>query len=341
MKPRMRPSRLSFSLISLIVLSGLAMPAAAEAIRVSVRPVALQSDNPKRVKAGRLVYRGGIEIKARHRRFGGLSALHVSADGRRLVAVADVGRWITGRLVYDKRGWLAGLKGVRMARLRRPDGGTVGWRERDAESLAVLPDGRFVVGFEGEPRIWVYPKARAPFAGRPRAIRIPKGLAFASRNAGLEALTATLRGRLFALAEDLPANGNGGGADLGTHAGWIQTRRGWTALAYDRRSVWRPTGAATFPAGTRHAGDLLVVERALFLFAGFQARIMHLPRAALKPGRTMKPIELATLASPMLVDNFEGIAARRGPKGETLIYLISDDNFRSSQQTLLMMFALP
>jgi hypothetical protein len=338
MKPRMRPSRLIFSLIFLIVLAGVAMPAAAEGIRVSARPVALQSDNPKRVKAGRLVYRGGIEIKARHKRFGGLSGLHVSADGQQLTAVSDVGRWVTGRLVYDKRGWLSGLRGVRMARLRRPDGGTVGWRERDAESLAVLPDGRFVVGFEGEPRIWVYPKARTPFAGRPRAIRIPKGLEFASRNAGLEALTATLRGRLFALAEDLPANG---GVDLGTHAGWIQTKRGWTALAYDRRSVWRPTGAATFPAGTRHAGDLLVVERALFLFAGFQARIMHLPRAALKPGRTMKPIELATLASPMLVDNFEGISARLGPNGETLIYLISDDNFRSSQQTLLMMFALP
>jgi hypothetical protein len=43
----------------------------------------------------------------------------------------------------------------------------------------------------------------------------------------------------------------------------------------------------------------------------------------------------------MLVDNFEGIAARRGPKGETLIYLISDNNFRSGQRTLLMMFALP
>ncbi len=36
----------------------------------------------------------------------------------------------------------------------------------------------------------------------------------------------------------------------------------------------------------------------------------------------------------------EGIAARRGPGGETLIYLISDDNFHPWQRTLLLMFEL-
>ncbi|HUT47992.1 MAG TPA: esterase-like activity of phytase family protein [Alphaproteobacteria bacterium] len=334
---RKRPFYGFFRLICLF--SGLAIdPAGAEAVRVFVHPVALQADNPGRVKVGRLVYRGGIELRSRHERFGGISGLHVSADGRRLVAVSDVGRWITGRLTYDKRGQLTGLERVRMDRLLRPGGGRLRWRERDAEALALLPGGRFAVGFEGKPRIWVYPRSRTPFAAPPRAIQVPKGLSFASGNAGLEALTALSRGRLFALAEDLAANG---GADVGTHAGWIQNGRGWTALAYDRRSVWRPTGAATFPAGTRHAGDVLVVERALFLFAGFQTRIMHLPLADVRPGKTMKPVELATLAGPMTVDNFEGIAARRGPKGETLIYIVSDDNFRAGQRTLLMMFALP
>jgi len=36
----------------------------------------------------------------------------------------------------------------------------------------------------------------------------------------------------------------------------------------------------------------------------------------------------------------EGVAARRGPDGETLVYLISDDNFHILQRTLLLMFAL-
>ena len=32
--------------------------------------------------------------------------------------------------------------------------------------------------------------------------------------------------------------------------------------------------------------------------------------------------------------------ARRGPDGETLIYLLSDDNFSALQDTLLLLFAL-
>jgi len=40
------------------------------------------------------------------------------------------------------------------------------------------------------------------------------------------------------------------------------------------------------------------------------------------------------------LDNMEGIATRKGENGETLIYLISDDNFSSFQRTILLMFAL-
>jgi len=322
---------------SVLCLGLVAPPASAEAVRVFVRPVPLVKGNPKQVRAGELIYRGGLELRSRHKRFGGISGLHVSADGRRLVAVTDVGRWITARLSYDKRRRLIGLSRVRMKRLLRPGGGRLRWRGRDAEALARLPDGRFVVGFEGKPRIWVYPRGKHPFAKAPRAIKLPAGVRFVSSNAGLEVLTALANGRLFALAEDLQGPGPNG---FQTHAGWVQNGRGWTALAYDRRSVWRPTGAATLPPGTRHAGDILVVERSVFLFAGFQARIMRVPRGAIKPGKTIRPEKLATLAGPMTVDNFEGISARRGRKGETLIYLVSDDNFRPGQRTLLMMFEL-
>ncbi len=42
----------------------------------------------------------------------------------------------------------------------------------------------------------------------------------------------------------------------------------------------------------------------------------------------------------MSVDNLEGVAARRAKTGETLLYLVSDDNFRATQRTLLLVFAL-
>ena len=41
------------------------------------------------------------------------------------------------------------------------------------------------------------------------------------------------------------------------------------------------------------------------------------------------------------IDNMEGIAAHRSASGETILTLISDDNFSALQRTLLMQFALP
>ncbi len=309
----------------------------AEALRIQATPVPLNAADPSVRRVGRLVYQGGLLLRSRHRRFGGLSGLHVSADGKRLLAISDTGRWVEARLRYDRAGRLIGLNHAHIGRLRRPDGGLLSWRERDSETLAMLSGGRLAVGFEGTPRIWIYPPSRSPFARRPTAIAVPEGLRFASRNAGLEALAALAGGGLLALAEDMAAPAPHG---YGAHAGWLRAKGRWTALAYDRVGVYRPTGAARLPTGTKHAGDVVVIERALYLFAGFSIRVMLMPAHAIKAGARLRPNHLATLAPPLTVDNFEGVAARRGPKGETLIYLVSDDNFRAGQRTYLMMFRL-
>jgi hypothetical protein len=41
------------------------------------------------------------------------------------------------------------------------------------------------------------------------------------------------------------------------------------------------------------------------------------------------------------IDNMEAIAAHRSAAGETILTLMSDDNFSALQRTLLMQFALP
>jgi hypothetical protein len=43
---------------------------------------------------------------------------------------------------------------------------------------------------------------------------------------------------------------------------------------------------------------------------------------------------------PLLIDNFEAIAAHVTPRGETLLLLLSDDNFNPVQRTLLTAFAV-
>ena len=54
----------------------------------------------------------------------------------------------------------------------------------------------------------------------------------------------------------------------------------------------------------------------------------------------LAPKIIARLSNSLTIDNFEGIAARRNDAGETLIYILSDDNFSLLQRTLLFMFRL-
>ncbi len=40
------------------------------------------------------------------------------------------------------------------------------------------------------------------------------------------------------------------------------------------------------------------------------------------------------------LDNMEGLAVHRGPQGETLLTIVSDDNYSILQRTLLLEFEL-
>jgi hypothetical protein len=49
---------------------------------------------------------------------------------------------------------------------------------------------------------------------------------------------------------------------------------------------------------------------------------------------------IARLEGSLTVDNMEGIDSRQGPGGETLVYVLSDDNANPLQRTYLLMFQL-
>src|SRR4029453_8781230 len=99
------------------------------------------------------------------------------------------------------------------------------------------------------------------------------------------------------------------------------------------------TGAALLPGG-----DVLVVERR---YPPLAARIRRITAEALERGE-LEGTEIARLAAPLNVDNFEGIEVLRGPRGETRVLLVTDDNdcikrggIRTGlQRTLVMLFDL-
>jgi hypothetical protein len=297
-------------------------------ISVFSQTVPLDPRDPAARQAGEMDYRGGIALRSTDPRFGGFSGIHVSTDGGTLLAISDRGNWLRLRLRYDKAGRLAGAERAEMGALVGEDGLPLAGADRDAEDLAVLPDGSMLVPFERRHRILHYPEASPPFSKPPALFPAPEGLADAPPNGGLEALVHVGRGFLVGIAERMTAGG-------GALAAWVGRGGVWEPFGYVRKPGFRVTAAGLLPAG-----DLLVIEHRYSAASGSVARFVRVPRNAIAPRRRVEGRALAELAPPLTTDNFEGVAIRRGEGREALIYVMSDDNFNPLQRTLLMMFAV-
>ena len=135
---------LELVLVALVLFVGPAL-AVAEPIDVRITPVPLSADDPGLENAGRLKYRGGIHLVADDPTFGGLSALGVSDDGKRMVALSDRGRRFSARLVYDETGNLAGLRNTDLATMAGLDGAPLSSRDDgDAESMSPGIEGEII-----------------------------------------------------------------------------------------------------------------------------------------------------------------------------------------------------
>jgi hypothetical protein len=285
-------------------------------------------DLPAWPSGGPLRLLGGLEIDTRVLGFGGLSALHLAED-LTLTAVSDLGRFAEMRLALDAGLRPTALSLIRTGPLRdgagRPlERGHAG----DAESLARLPDGSWLVGFERWHRIRAYRTLASPGT----YVEAPPRLELAPANAGLESLAVLPDGRLVAIAEEFPP-----GLDPGITAAWIGRPGAWRPIAYRPGAGLLPVDAAALPDGA-----LLVLERSFSIFGGFSGRLARVPAAMLADpaiGAVLQGEELLRLASPLPSDNYEGLAVLRRD-GRTLLAIISDDNENRLQRTLLLVFEL-
>jgi hypothetical protein len=274
---------------------------------------------------------GGLEIDRASLGFGGLSALHLAPD-LTMTVLSDLGRFAELRLEVD-----AGLRPSGLALLRRGVLGDEAGRplprgpSSDAESLARLPDGSWLVGFERWHRIRRYRDLAGP--GLP--VEAPPGLQQAPVNGGLETLAVLPDGRWLALTEALPA---GEGITRGWIGGPNDVQPGaWQPIAWRAAPEFMPVDAAALPDGS-----LLVLERAFSVVGGFRARLVRLPAAALAgaaPDAVLAGDLLVELADPLPPENWEGVAVTRHA-GRQLVALVSDDNERSWQRSLFLLFEL-
>jgi hypothetical protein len=307
--------------------------AAPVSIEVNARPIpAFDTRDRARVRFGALEYRSGLVLTSRFRGFGGLSGWRLDQKGERFIAVSDKGGWFTGRIVYRGRE-MTGLDDVEAAPLLGLDGRPItarGWF--DTEALAL--DGSLVyVGLERVNQILRYDFSKGFTRSRGEIVPLPPGLRKLPYNKGLEALVMVPKGQpqagsLIALSErGLDADGNIIAFLIGGKTpGQFSLRR------TDKFEV---SDGVLLPSG-----DLLVLERKFSWLSGIGIRIRRIPLKSLAPGAVVDGHAIFEADLGQEVDNMEAIDAHVTPEGDTVLTLVSDDNFSMIQRNLLLQFTL-
>ena len=313
-------------------------PAGIESLEVSARRLtSFERGRPEAKRFGPLEFRGGLVLSSPSPNFGGWSGLVVASDGRSLLAVSDVGSWMMAELSYDGPR-PTGLAHARLGPLLNAAGQPLdSKKEADAESVALLEgtlqDGMLLIGFERDHRIIRYPVRNGEVQRPAGALKLPAEAKRMPNNQGIEALTVLKGGRykgsVVAFAERFTRGS-------GYHTGWLWADGEPQRLQLQDIDGFNITDAAGLPDGS-----LLVLERYFRWTEGVKMRLRHVAASDIAPGARITGRTLFEGDSSYEIDNMEGLAMHRGAAGETILSLISDDNFNHLlQRTVLLQFTL-
>lgn len=285
----------------------------------------------------KVTFRGGLELTSPSPYFGGWSALLLDDDAKSFVSISDVGEWMTGTLVYDGV-HLAGIAKARLGPLLDANGHTIRrGRDRDSESIALtsgtLARGSVMIGFEGRHRIERYDMTPGGFSPSRGSLKLPPEAKKMGSNLGLEALTVLkggpYKGNPIAFSERLYDPHR-------NHTGWLWTAKGPQTVHLKNIGDYDITDISSLDDGT-----LFVLERRFRWTEGVKMRLRRIAPDELAPDHTSVGEILIEADLNDQIDNMEGLAVTRLKTGETLVTMISDDNFNHLlQRTLLLQFVL-
>lgn len=290
---------------------------------IAAMPVRLDASDPARMTVGPLTFLGGVRLTSRDGGFGGFSSLSVAGD--RFTLLSDGGNIVRFRMDPCFRitePWFGDL----------PAGPGRGWtkRDRDSESMAVGPDGRVWVGFEGANEVWRY----APGLTAPARAARPPAMAGWVENGGAESLVRLRDGRFLVIAEtDRRAGTAARNALLFDGDPVAQPARG-IRFGYVPPAGYDPSDAAELPDGR-----VLVLNRRLDWPFTWRVALTVIDPRGVRPGQVVAGRAIARLEPPLTTDNYEGIAIAR-EHGATIVWLVSDDNQFVLERTLLLKFRL-
>lgn len=313
-------------------------PAGVTPITIDARPLAnFERGRADARRFGALEFRGGLVLTSSSSDFGGWSALVMAPDGKSLMAISDVGSWMTADLVYDGSR-PARLANARLGPLRDASGRPLaGKTEEDAESATLiegtLQHGTLLIGFERHHRIDRYPIRDGVIQPPVGTLKLPAEAKRMPANQGIEALTVLkggpFKGSVVALAERFTRGS-------GYHTGWI-----WVGGEPQRFQLQDIEGFNITDAAGLADGSLLVLERYFRWTEGVKMRLRHIAAGEIAPGARITGRTLFQGDSSYEIDNMEGLGVHIGAQGETILSLISDDNFNHLlQRTVFLQFTL-
>lgn len=307
--------------------------AAPVAISIDARQVFWNPEDPADRNAGALAYVGGLELSSQAAQFGGLSGLIVGETGDAFIAVTDQGNWFTANLISEGDR-PTGVSEALIAPILGPDGAPFsGKQESDAEGITV-PFGTdprttpLIVSFERHHRLRRFDLTSGGFEASAEEVNDFGSFEGFDNNKGVEAVAYAPNGDLIAISEEsLDEDGHIRGSRL--------TETGAVPVRLRQHLPYMLTDMAFLPGG-----DLITLERHYSPLAGVGILMRRISAETLASGEPWDGEVLLEANNSRSIDNMEGLSIRRNAAGETLLYLISDDNFNAAQRTLLLTFKL-
>ena len=246
--------------------------------------------------------------------------------------MSDAGLWVTGRFEERNRR-LVGLADLEVAPILGPAGRTLmEARRADAESLAMAGP-RAYVGIEGANEVRVFPFARDGVNSRGEKRPLPAAVARLPRNRGLEAIGVVPAGA--PLAGTLVAVGEGSNGDDGPSKGFLiggPTPGGFEVRRFDGFDI---TDLAFLPGG-----DMVLLERRASFVQGIAMRLRRIAARDIGRGAMLDGQVLMEAGTDCQIDNMEALAVSTDAAGETILTVMSDDNYSFLERNLVLRFAL-
>jgi hypothetical protein len=313
--------------------AALRYPAVPTRIIVDATPVtSFDSRDPLQTRFGDLQFRGGLVLSANNTAFGGFSGIHIEPDGSHFIASTDRGSWVRGRIVY-RDGIPSGIADAEIAPILGADGKPLaprGWY--DVESLAER-DGTLYVGIERVEQIVQFDYRRDGLLARGQPINVPPDFKTFTYNKSLECLVAPPQGSPF--SGELIVVTEHSLDSAGNLRAFVLGKDRVIRFSIRRTDNFDVSDCAILPPG-----DLLLLERRYSPMFDLAMRIRRIPLAGIKEGALLDGRSMIGADLAYQIDNMEGIATHRTAGGETIITIVSDDNFSIIQRNLLLQFAL-